>query len=236
MSHRDARVELDTPPGAGCRPAERNFLVVKEEILVHAVQKSEELGVDEHARSRDPGDGSGSGSPIGLVFPAGARYQLLPERSGEAGKGANGWLSRPVGVTEGESDDPRRSCGLGLESLDPGDNGTEPSLGDDDVGIEDEQPAAPGGAPAGVDPCGESAVVGPDHEVDAGMGNLKLGGDRSFGRIIDQDNFGHPGRDLVGPSQRPNQPKDVGPGVVVDDDDRHAGGAVGRWMRAGKRG
>ena len=69
----DGRVVLDSPAAVVGGPAEGDLLVVEEEVLIHAPQLSQEAGVDQDAGPRDPGDGPGPSSPIGLVFPPRAR-------------------------------------------------------------------------------------------------------------------------------------------------------------------
>ena len=83
----------------------------------------------------------------------------------------------PSGLRRPKPTIPGASVGIRLESLDPGDDSAEPPVGDDDVGVEHEQPGASGGPPAGVDPGGEPAVVAPgeDEAGRPGRGRREIG-------------------------------------------------------------
>ena len=194
-------------PSVRRRPAEGDLLVVEEEVLVHPAQHVEQPGVDEHAGTRDPGDRPGADPPIGLVFPARARYQLLPERSGP------GWgrRRRRAGAT-------RRGCGgrirrsPGCRSGSASNRSTRATIapsqpfGDDDVGIEHQEPAALRGAPAGVDAGGEPAVLGPGDQPDARpAASESSAGIGSLRGVIDDHDLADPRRDLGAsrPAPRP---------------------------------
>jgi hypothetical protein len=73
VDHAHARIILDAPTPISGDAAEGDLLVVEEEILVHPAELGDHRRVHEHARARDPIDGSRPDSPTGLVFPPGAR-------------------------------------------------------------------------------------------------------------------------------------------------------------------
>src|SRR5437899_1197434 len=105
MDDRDARVVFDAPAHPAGRATEGHFFIIEEEILVHPTQLFEQSHIHQHARAGDPIDRARSQTPFGLVFPSSPWYQLLPSGPEQAGKGADRWLTRPVGVAKAEADD-----------------------------------------------------------------------------------------------------------------------------------
>src|SRR5271157_2138813 len=93
-------IVLHAPAPVLRRAAECNLLVVKEKILVHSTQLGHHPRVYQHASSGDPSDRPCLNSPTSLVFPTGARYELLGDRSPEAGERSPSSSYRaPVGNT-----------------------------------------------------------------------------------------------------------------------------------------
>src|SRR5260370_39806507 len=95
---RHAWIIFHSPTSLVGGAAESDFLVIKEKILVHAPDGGDHRGVHEHARAGHPIYRAGPNSPTGLVFPAGARYELLPDGPGKAWEGPHGALRRAVAL------------------------------------------------------------------------------------------------------------------------------------------
>src|SRR5271157_5672071 len=134
-------IVLHAPAPVLRRAAECNLLVVKEKVLVHSTQLGHHPRVYQHASPSDPIHRPGSNSPTSLVFPTGARYELLGDCSPEAGEGADGALCRAVGILQCEADDPGWFARLPLDPLDPLDHLVDQSTRDLHIRIQHEQPA-----------------------------------------------------------------------------------------------
>ena len=163
-----AGIVLHPPAPVLGAAAECNLFVIEEEILVHPFQLGHHPAINKHARSCDPVDRAGPNSPTGLVFPASARYELLANCSCQAGEDADRALRGAVGVPQPEADDSGRSRRLPVVAIDPLDDLADHSTFDLHIRIQHEQPGASGQPPAGVDAHGETAVIRPDQEPQAG--------------------------------------------------------------------
>ena len=176
VDHRHACIIFDRPAQALGRPAERDFFVIKEEILVHSAQRGDHRRVDEHARAGDPIDGPGTNSPTGLVFPAGARYELLPDGPGQVREDAHRALGRAVGVAQAEPDDPRRTVGIGFVDAESREDLAQKPSRDFHIWIEDQEPGASRDSPAGVDAGGEPSLCGRATSRKPGQGTANASG------------------------------------------------------------
>ena len=113
-------------------------------------------------------------------------------------------------------------------SRDPLDDLADQSTFDLHIRIQHEQPGASGQSPAGVDAHGETAVIRPDQEPEAG-GRIEPEAfrDRIWRGVVHDHDLELARRELGLGHERGDEPQDVGPAVVVDDDDRqprsHAG-------------
>ena len=192
MDDRDARVVLDAPARVP-RPTGRGRLPHSRGRNPRPSRPaaSSSWALTQHARPRDPRDGAGPGPPIGLVFPPGARYQLLPERSGAGWGRTRRRAARPVGVAEAEADDARRGRPSASNRRTRRDDRrpSQPVRGDD-VGVEHAGASGPAAArqpaltPTANPPFSARAI-----SVDARAGTLELGGDRSGRGIVDHDDL-----------------------------------------------
>ncbi len=220
MHDLDTRVEFHPPAALSGHPAERDFLVVEEEILVHAAGRRDHAGVHQHAGSGDPVDGAGTQVPCGLVFPPRAGYELLADRSCQAGEGSRRALGGSVGVLQAEADDTRHSLTPRLEVVESGEDPTDESRRDLDVRIEDQEPARARDAPAGIDSRGESAIIRTDDEPKARSGIGESSRDRPLRGVVDHDNLAVARGGLGLREERAGQANGLAPRLVVDDHDR----------------
>lgn len=91
----------------------------------------------------------------------------------------------------------------------------------DDVRVEEQEPAPARGAPALVDAHGEPAVIGTNEERGIALEAAQEGGWWAVvGGVIDDDDLAVAAADLGTGREPPDESDDVGPRVVVDDDDR----------------
>ncbi len=203
--------------------AEVNFFVVEEEVFVHSPQHGEHPAIEQHAGAGDPRDRAGPSPPTGLVFPPRTRYQLLPGRPDQAGEDTYRRLSGSVWVQQFEPDDTGSLRGISLELSDPRDDRAEFPIRDEDVGVENQEPRATSGLPAGVHAGGEASVVGSGEELgsDSLFDRLQeLGGRAAWRCVIDDDDLADSVSHFRSGLQRPDEPVHLGPTVIVDDDNR----------------
>ena len=125
------------PPG---RLTEGHFLVIKEEILVHAPQAGHHRRIHEHASAGNPIDLARANSPTGLVFPPRARYELLPDGPGQGGIDPDRALRRSVGVPQAKADDSRWAMGIGFVRIESRQDLAQKTTSDFHIWIENKEP------------------------------------------------------------------------------------------------
>ena len=223
MNHAHGRIVLDPPALVAGRPAEGDLLVIEEEILVEAPQFGHHPRIHKHAGAGHPVDRPGLDSAVRLVLPSIAREELLADRPRQAGEDADRALGAAVGVAQAEADDARRTVGKGVEGVGPVEHPTDRPGLDLDVWVEQKQPATARLPPTHVDTDAESAIIGPKHEPetrpmkDRGLGN------RADRRVVDDHDLARARKEFGLLDKPGDQVEDVGPAVVVDDDDRQPG-------------
>ena len=139
--------------------------------------------IDEHARAGHPVDRARPNSPTGLVFPARARYELLPDGPGQGGKNPDRALRRSVGIPQAEADDARRAVAdrLREDRVAPG-PGPENHLATSTSGLRMRSQGLRRDSPTGINAGGEPLIMRPSHQPQTRAGGQERLGDRSASR------------------------------------------------------
>ena len=207
-------------PQPARRAAERDLLVVEEEVFIHPADRVHDRTIDQQARPREPRGRAGPArSPVASPRP---REHLPREPAHQPDLGPDRRLRRAVRVLQGEPHDPRRPLAARFVVLDPLHHAREEIAFDHHVGVKEQEPRRARAAPTGVHPGGEPSVV---RALDQGQAKApaKLRRGRVVGSIVHDHDLAPAGADLGRFGEPSGESRRVGPAVVVDDHDRQPG-------------